>query len=60
PHLAAAQRAGQVTPEQVSLIDTALGKVKHCDPDAVEAGEIFLVDHADKLGYQDLDRAAAS
>ena len=59
PHLAAAQRAGLVTPEQVSLIDTALGKVKHCDPDAVEAGEIFLVEHAAKLGYQDLDRAAA-
>ena len=59
PHLAAAQRAGLVTAEQVSLIDTALGKVKHCDPDKVEAGEIFLVEHAAKLGYQDLDRAAA-
>jgi hypothetical protein len=59
PHLAAAQRAGLVTAEQVSLIDTALGKVKHCDPDKVEAGEIFLVEHAGKLGYQDLDRAAA-
>ena len=43
----------------MSLIDTTLGKVKHCDPDAVEAGEIFLVEHAGKLGYQDLDRAAA-
>ena len=59
PHLAAAQRAGLVTPEQVTLIDTALGKVKHCDPDKVEAGEIFLVEHAAKLGYHDLDRAAA-
>ena len=39
PHLAAAQRDGLVTPEQVTLIDTALRKVKHCDPAAVEAGE---------------------
>ena len=45
-HLAAAQRAGLVTPEQVSLIDTTLGKVKHYNPDAVKAGEIFLVEHA--------------
>ena len=43
----------------MSLIDTALGKVNHCDLGAVEAGEIFLVEHAAKLGYQDLDRAAA-
>ena len=33
-HLAAAQRDGLVTPEQVTLIDTALRKVKHCDPTA--------------------------
>ncbi|HEY5784334.1 MAG TPA: DUF222 domain-containing protein [Microlunatus sp.] len=46
PHLATAQRDGLVTPEQVTLIDTALRKVKHCDPAAVEAGEILLVQHA--------------
>ena len=59
PHLAAAQRDGLVTPEQVTLIDTALRKVKHCDPAAVEAGEVLLVQHATQLGYQDLDRVAA-
>ena len=59
PHLAAAQRDGLVTPEQVTLIDTALRKVKHCDPAAVEAGEMLLVQHATQLGYQDLDRVAA-
>ena len=59
PHLAAAQRDGLVTPEQVTLIDTALRKVKHCDPAAVEAGEVLLVQQATQLGYQDLDRVAA-
>ena len=59
PHLAAAQRDGLVTPEQVTLIDTALRKVKHCDPAAVEAGELLLVQQATQLGYQDLDRVAA-
>ena len=59
PHLATAQRDGLVTPEQVTLIDTALRKVKHCDPAAVEAGELLLVQQATQLGYQDLDRVAA-
>ena len=59
PHLAAAQRDGLVTPEQVTLIDTALRKVKDCDPAAVEAGEVLLVRHATQLGYHDLDRVAA-
>ena len=58
-HLAAAQRDGLVTPEQVTLIDTALRKVKHCDPAAIEAGEVLLVQQATQLGYQDLDRVAA-
>ena len=58
-HLSAAQRDGLITPEQVTLIDTALRKVKHCDPAAVEAGERLLVQHATQLGYQDLDRVAA-
>jgi hypothetical protein len=38
PHLAAAQRDGLVTPEQVGLIDGALRKVKHCDPDQWRPG----------------------
>ncbi len=59
PHLAAAQRDGLVTPEQATLIDTALRKVKHCDPAAVEAGEVLLVQQATQLGYHDLDLVAA-
>ena len=59
PHLAAAQRDGSVTPDQVALIDTALRKVKHCDPEAIEAGERLLVQHATQLSYHDLDRVAA-
>jgi len=59
PHLAAAQRDGLVTPEQVTLIDTALRKVKHCDPAAVEAGEVLLVQQATQLSYHDLDQVAA-
>ncbi|HEY5979765.1 MAG TPA: DUF222 domain-containing protein [Microlunatus sp.] len=55
PHLAAAQRDGLVTPEQVTLIDTALRKVKHCDPDAIDAGERLLVQQASQLGYKELD-----
>ena len=58
-HLSAAQRDGLITPEQVTLIDTALRKVKHCDPAAVDAGERLLVQHATQLGYHDLDRVAA-
>ncbi len=59
PHLAAAQRDGTLTPEQVTLIDTALRKVKHCDPAAVDAGELLLVQQAGRLGYQDLSQVAA-
>ena len=59
PHLATAQRDGLITPDQVTLIDTALRKVKHCDPAAIEAGEILLVQQASQLGYKDLDRVAA-
>ncbi len=58
-HLSAAQRDGLVTPEQVTLIDTALRKVKHCDPAAVEAGEVLLVQQATQLGFKDLDQVAA-
>lgn len=59
PHLAAAQRAGTVTPEQVTIIDGALRKVKHCDPAAVDAGEMLLVEHATQLGVKDLTLVAA-
>ena len=52
--LAAAQRDGKVSPEQVSLIDQTLRKVAHCDPELVGAGEVMLVEQAGKLGYQDL------
>ena len=34
PHLPPRNATGSVTPEQVTLIDTALRKVKHCDPAA--------------------------
>lgn len=54
PELAQAQTEGLVTPDQVSLIDTALRKVDHCDPTAVEAGERLLVDAATKLGPKEL------
>ena len=58
-HLSAAQRDGVVTPEQVALIDGALRKVKHCDPVAVETGEVLLVEQATQLGYRDLSVVAA-
>ena len=58
-HLSQAQRDGVVTPEQVALIDGALRKVKHCDPVAVETGEILLVEQAGQLGYRDLSVVAA-
>lgn len=57
-HLSAAQRAGAVTPEQVSLIDGALRKVRHCDPAAIETGEILLVEQATQLGYRELSLVA--
>src|SRR6478736_305619 len=50
-HLADRQRDGTLTPEHVTLIDTALRKVKHCDPAAVDAGELLLVQQAGRLGY---------
>ena len=49
PHLAAAQRDGRVTPEQVALIDSALRKVKHCEAAALESGEMLLVEQATQL-----------
>ena len=60
PHLAAAQRAGQVNPEQVDVIERALAKVsgRGFDPADVEAGEQILADQARYLGPKDLKRLA--
>ncbi len=56
-HLARAKREGQVTPEQVALIDGALRKVSHCDPVDVDAGEVLLTEQATRLGFKDLQTA---
>lgn len=60
PHLAAAQRAGLITPEQVTVIDAALRQVDKpsFDPAAVEEGEKLLVELAHDLGPADLRQAA--
>ncbi|MDN5803982.1 MAG: HNH endonuclease [Microlunatus sp.] len=54
PHLAQAQRDGEITPEQVTVIDGALRKVDHLDPAQVDAGEKLLVDNAAKLDVSTL------
>lgn len=59
-HLAAAQRQGVVSPEQVALIDGALRKVAHCDRADVDGGEEFLVDQAGVLGFKDLTTVTAT
>jgi hypothetical protein len=60
PQLAAAQRRGQVTPEQVGVIDAALRQVdgRGFDPAEVEAGEQILVEAAQGLGPSDLRQVA--
>ncbi len=52
PILAAAQRAGQVNPEQVAIIERALATVDHrgFDPADLDRGEQVLVDHAAAFG----------
>jgi len=54
--LAAAQRAGAVTPEQVDLIARGLGSVdrRGFDPADLEAGERLLTDFATTFGPKDL------
>ena len=49
PHLAAAQQAGQVSPEQVSIIERALAQVdrRGFDPADIDKGEQLLVGFAD-------------
>ena len=52
PLLAEAQRRGEVTTEQVAVIDTALRRVDGpgVDPAEVEAGEQILVESRDERG----------
>ena len=61
PHLAEAQRAGDVSPEQVDIIERALGKVSGpgFDPADVDWGEAKLVAEARTFGPKDLRRLAA-
>lgn len=60
PHLSAAQRDGQVSPEQVHIITRALDKVSCSgfDPADIDAGERLLTDFAGKFGTKDLKRLA--
>ena len=56
PHLAAAQHAGRVSPEQVSIIERALAQVdrRGFDPADIEEGEQLLVGFADIHAVNDL------
>ncbi|MET1007010.1 MAG: DUF222 domain-containing protein, partial [Propionibacteriaceae bacterium] len=56
PVLAAAQRDGAVSPEQVQIITQALGKVDRpgFDPAAISAGEELLTEFATTMGCKDL------
>ena len=56
PHLAAAQQAGRVSPEQVSIIERALAQVdrRGFDPADIEEGERLLVGFADTHAVKDL------
>jgi Domain of unknown function (DUF222) len=56
PHLAAAQRAGEVGTEQVQIVARAMQKLDRPDlnPEEVTAAEQQLVKHAQQLGSKDL------
>ncbi len=60
PHLAAAQRDGEISPEQVDVVERALAKVVRVgfDPDAVAWGEQQLAGWAGQFGPKDLRRLA--
>jgi hypothetical protein len=60
PHLAAAQRAGEINPEQVSIIERALSRVDRpgFDPADVTAGEELLTRFAADFGPKELKRLA--
>ena len=56
PHLAAAQRAGNVTTEQVRVVERAMQKLSRPDlnPDSLAAAEQQLAKYAQELGPKDL------
>lgn len=60
PVLAAAQRAGQVSPDQVSIIERALDKVdrRGFDPTDIDAAEALLTEQACTFGPKDLKQLA--
>jgi hypothetical protein len=60
PSLAAAQRGGAVTTEQVQIVERAMHKLSRpgLNPDAVETAEKLLSSHAPLLGPTDLHRFA--
>ena len=60
PVLASAQRTGEVSPEQVQLIERALAKVdrRGFDPADLDAGERLLTAHAHTFGPKQLARLA--
>ena len=60
PHLAAAQRDGGVSAEQVDIVERALAKVDGAgfDPDHVGQGERLLTRFAAEFGPKDLRRLA--
>jgi hypothetical protein len=60
PQLAAAQRDGEVSPEQVDVVERALARVDRVgfDPAAVAAGEAMLAGWASQFGPKDLRRLA--
>ncbi|HZA74435.1 MAG TPA: DUF222 domain-containing protein [Propionibacteriaceae bacterium] len=60
PHLAAAQRDGEISPEQVDVVERALAKVDRVgfDPGDVDHGEEMLARYATQFGPRDLRRLA--
>ena len=61
PNLAAAQRDGTVSPEQVRIVDRAMQKLSRPDlnPEQVAAAEQQLVAHAQLQGPKELQQIAA-
>ena len=60
PVLAEAQREGRVTPEQVSIVLSCLGRVDRqgTGPEALARGEVTLTQLASSFGPKDLQRCA--
>jgi hypothetical protein len=60
PHLAAAQRSGDITPEQVDIAERALAAVDGAgfDPDLIDQGEQLLARFATQFGPKDVRRLA--